>query len=355
MAKRISDSIEKLIAELEKQAASGVPDPGTAEGESQHPTADETGGRTEPTEGPLQKEEDEVVKDQTGDIGVTEDKPEPAQNVVEDNPGDLKPSGVGEDPEAEDDHDVTKVQEKLASLSVEEIYKQASEILENIEKQATGESKTASSEDGDKYIKIATEELAEAASVQAEATAVQVISQFIKQARHQADLVAAVLKTAQEELEEQEKEEPAEEEKEESSTSESEGAEDASIEELLNMIETTPAGEEEEETEETPVEPEVGEEEVPSADEIASVLNAAGAEESIPPDEAMQDLSMALMELGIDPAELAEATNKGAAVKIASAVKNYRRSGKFRVEEAKTAKSRKLRDHIKQYILELVS
>lgn len=92
---------------------------------------------------------------------------------------------------------------------------------------------------------------------------------------------------------------------------------------------------------------------------------------------AMQELAMALMELGISPEELAAAAQGGAGgpggapgadagapppegspadmgAKIASAVRNYKRSGRFEVRGAKTAAERAYRNEMKRYILEIM-
>ena len=68
-------------------------------------------------------------------------------------------------------------------------------------------------------------------------------------------------------------------------------------------------------------------------------------------EDALQQLAMALMELGIDPAMLAQFG--GPAPKIASAVVDYKKSGKFSVSEVKTAEQRVVRDYMKSYIGEL--
>jgi hypothetical protein len=100
-------------------------------------------------------------------------------------------------------------------------------------------------------------------------------------------------------------------------------------------------------------------------------------------DEAVQELAMALEELGIPPEALIQALHSGggdagagadpmagagmppeAAPKMASvndlnqigaAVINFKRSGKFQVKEARTKRSRQLRDIMKQHVLELVN
>jgi hypothetical protein len=68
-------------------------------------------------------------------------------------------------------------------------------------------------------------------------------------------------------------------------------------------------------------------------------------------EEALQQLAMALMELGIDPAMLAQAG--GPAPKLASAVTDYKKTGKFQVSETKTAAERQVRNYMKGYINEL--
>jgi hypothetical protein len=102
-------------------------------------------------------------------------------------------------------------------------------------------------------------------------------------------------------------------------------------------------------------------------------------------DEAVQELAMALEELGIPPEALIQAMQQGGgggaggapapagagpemapemAPKMASAnelstigtaVVNFKRSGKFQVKEARTKRSRQLRDVMKQHVLELIN
>jgi len=70
-------------------------------------------------------------------------------------------------------------------------------------------------------------------------------------------------------------------------------------------------------------------------------------------DEAIQQLAMALLELGIDPAELA-AVSAEPAPKMAAAVDQHKRHGKFIFEEAKQGSAeRQVRDYMKQYVGEL--
>ena len=107
-------------------------------------------------------------------------------------------------------------------------------------------------------------------------------------------------------------------------------------------------------------------------------------------DEAVQELAMALEELGIPPEALLQALQSGAAgggdpaaaggmpadagmgmppeapkmaaanpanelSAIGHAVVNFKRAGKFQIKEARTKRSRQLRDMMKQHVLELVN
>lgn len=95
-------------------------------------------------------------------------------------------------------------------------------------------------------------------------------------------------------------------------------------------------------------------------------------------DEAVQELAMALEELGIPPEALLQAVAEGGAggaapeagampmeepkmaaandlKLIGQAVVNFKRAGRFQVKEARTKRSRQLRDIMKQHVLELVN
>jgi len=142
----------------------------------------------------------------------------------------------------------------------------------------------------------------------------------------------------------------------------------------------------------------------PSGGDPAALADAAGGAGGPPPDagvmppppsggggggdaghdQALQELSMALMELGIDPAQLAQLSAGGAGgpppeegggapppdmggggapppgspaevgAKIASAVRSFKRSGRFEVRPAKTAAERAQRNEMKKYVLEVL-
>jgi hypothetical protein len=97
-------------------------------------------------------------------------------------------------------------------------------------------------------------------------------------------------------------------------------------------------------------------------------------------EEALQELAMALQELGISPEELMQsmggAAGGGAPMggdvgggempapkmaaanelkTIGAAVADFKRSGLFEIKEARTKRARELRDNMKAYVRELVS
>jgi hypothetical protein len=128
-----------------------------------------------------------------------------------------------------------------------------------------------------------------------------------------------------------------------------------------------------------------GGEEAPAEMGMGGEMGGAPSE-----DEAVQELAMALEELGISPEELLSAVSEGGAGgemggdmggagmppaaapapememapkmaaardlnDIGRAVVNFKRAGKFQVKEARTKRSRELRDTMKQHVLELLN
>lgn len=103
--------------------------------------------------------------------------------------------------------------------------------------------------------------------------------------------------------------------------------------------------------------------------EMGGEMGGEGGEPS--DEEAVQELAMALEELGIPPEALLQAVAEGGAGgapaeapkmaaatdlnAIGRAVVNFKRAGKFQVKEARTKRSRQLRDVMKQHVLELVN
>lgn len=70
-------------------------------------------------------------------------------------------------------------------------------------------------------------------------------------------------------------------------------------------------------------------------------------------EEALQELAAALTELGGTEDELAGAGPEGA--KLASAIKNFKRSGRFEIKSAGTKRSRELRDRMKGHLREILN
>lgn len=73
---------------------------------------------------------------------------------------------------------------------------------------------------------------------------------------------------------------------------------------------------------------------------------------SMPPEELLQQLLMALQESGIDLSQLAGAGGPGP--ELAKQASAFRRSGRFQFRETKTATERSVRDYLKRYTNELV-
>jgi hypothetical protein len=187
----------------------------------------------------------------------------------------------------------------------------------------------------------------------------QVITQIVKTAHHQADLIASYLsqeKAAMEGEEEEVDPTGGAGEGEDHGTEETEGGEgptEAPPEEGSPLEGGAPGGGEEGGPEMGG--PPMGGPEMGGPPMGGPEMGGMGA----PPEalggmgdeEALQQLAMALMELGIDPAMLAQAG--GPAPKLASAVTDYKKTGKFQVSETKTAAERQVRNYMKGYINEL--
>lgn len=74
--------------------------------------------------------------------------------------------------------------------------------------------------------------------------------------------------------------------------------------------------------------------------------------EPVSDEELLAQLAMALQESGVPGDELGAAGAEGA--KLASALKSFKRSGKFQFKEATNGRERKIRDLMKAHVLELV-
>jgi hypothetical protein len=87
---------------------------------------------------------------------------------------------------------------------------------------------------------------------------------------------------------------------------------------------------------------------------IEELVSAEGEDPAaaVSPDEALEGVGNGMSEMGIPEEELAAAGADGA--KLASALKSFKRSGKFRLKEATSDRERKIRDLMKAHVLELI-
>ena len=99
------------------------------------------------------------------------------------------------------------------------------------------------------------------------------------------------------------------------------------------------------------------------ADVAAALGGLEEPEAGIGEEEALQELAMALDELGIEPEELAAAASEEGGLpkevvaeckKLASAVHGFKRSGRFQLKSADTERERHIRDLMKAHVMELV-
>jgi hypothetical protein len=92
-----------------------------------------------------------------------------------------------------------------------------------------------------------------------------------------------------------------------------------------------------------------------SAEQIAAVVQALVEADATGPasdEEVLQQAAMGANELGIPDEELIAAGPEGA--KLASALQSFKRTGKFQFKEATTSRERQIRDLMKAHVLELV-
>jgi hypothetical protein len=399
--KGLFDRIATLVEELgvEKAAAATEKAAKTdSQGQSSHPSTKEDPAERDATEGAQSADNTKVVKetvpvsvdgtadatpgnvpkDENQQLGQGVDKAKPTgedpknETVTKGKPGgDTREDGQGgtSHPANADFGDKYSA-DRLAGLSDADLYKLAAEL---------GNSAAADIANGffqDKAADVAAPDSAAPAKAAASAGAAtakaaaapaaqpeqdsnaiasEIIVDVVKSAQHQADLVAwhlaneaaALRKQAEAELEDP--------------TAGGEDGEDHGTEEAEGSVDGT------EEGGELPTEggPPPGAEALLGAMGGAPGAEAGGVPgaemggpppgmEGMPADEAIQQLAMALLELGIDPAELAAAASDTGA-KIASTVVQYKRAGKFRVEACKSAQQKQARDYMKGYISELLA
>lgn len=412
---QLSEFMEEIQAE---KSAAHDKDPGGHDGPSSHPSADVDDSLDDASEGARSAENSSDVKADVGgkDIDST---PEASPGDGDDNQPNLglQQSATGEDPAVEDDFKGEKddpgtaavadvedgekygeLAEKYASVSFAEASDRAltlgNEILASFAngaaatKQAAAQTTTegATTSENPTGVQPEAEKSAEAGYALAAALGMEKMSseervsasieQTIKDAQLDADLVGGYLSDLANSVESYEEKE----------------AEGELPPELLDPtsgaaegdVEGEPSGMEEggdEGMEEVPVddpmmggeEPMMGGEDL-GAEDVEGVLGGLEGppDEGLGEEEALQELAMALDELGIEPEELVAAAEGAGGPglegggpelpmevaaeckKLASAVQGFKRSGKFQFKSATNDRERKIRDLMKAHVMELV-
>ena len=398
---QLSEFMEEIQAE---KTASHDKDPGGHDGPSTHPSADVDDSLSDASEGARSAENSSDVKSDVEVDGV-DGQPEAKPGDGEDNQYNigLSQSATGEEPSVEDDFKGDKddpgtahvadtndgekfgsLEEKYASVSFAEAKNHAlnlgNEILASfangvaMDKQATdettttetatmAEAETAATTDVDPETKQAAEagyNLAAALGMEKLSSEERVsasIEQTIKDAQLDADLVGSYLTDLAAGLEHQQEKE-------------AEGMlpdemEDPTGGAAEGDIEGEPSGMEEggDMGAELPEELLGGGEGLGEEDVAAALGGLEEPEVGIGEEEALQELAMALDELGIEPEELAAAAGEEGGLpkevvaeckKLASAVHGFKRSGRFQLKSADTERERHIRDLMKAHVMELV-
>ena len=399
---QLSEFMEEIQAE---KTASHDKDPGGHDGPSTHPSADVDDSLADASEGPRSSENSSDVKSDVETDGVdghSEAKPGDGEDNQY-NIG-LSQSATGEEPSVEDDFKGDKDDPGTAHVadtsdgekygSLEEKYAAASfaeaknytlnlgnEILASLangvdmSKRAAEETVTTETTmDADPETKQAAEAgyaLAAALGMEKLSSEERVsasIEQTIKDAQLDADLVGSYLTDLATGLENQEKEaegmlpdeldDPTGGGAEGDVEGEPSGMEEGGDmgEELGGLPEELLGGGGEEEL--------LGGGEGLGEEDVAAALGGMEEPEAgIGEQEALQELAMALDELGIEPEELAAAAGEEGGLpkevmaeckKLASAVHGFKRSGKFQLKSADTDRARHIRDLMKAHVMELV-
>jgi len=385
---RIGALVQEIAASTEKTA---MDDPGQQDGKSTHPTAkvDDPTDVGDPPTGEQAADNEAVSKRQNpaSPDNSADATPSSAPKAEDAQLGDAK--STGKDPASEKDYKGTKddgetshpasgdfgekyASERLETLPDEELYKLAVELGNELaadiangltaEKQAEAavEAPAEPATDGEAPAEQPTVDANDAAMAgyktaaaagqvsDENGAAAAVIAEIVKTASAQADLVAEYLQSQAAEL----------------AKAAAEDEEKATPEAAGDDSEAAPAADD---AVPTPQETAPGDAELLAAmsggggapEEAAAIGAEAGAEPMAPEgdiddEQALQELAMALEELGVDPEQLAAmAAEAPGAAKLAADIRQFKLSGKFRLEEAKTAEARELRDWMKERLLSL--
>jgi len=409
---RVSSLVEEIGMEKKAAAKAAMDDPGGQDGPSTHPSATKDDNElSQPApEGAQSADNESAVKEQTPN--VPDNDPEltpdaaPTQDEVQLGQGVDKAKATGDDPGTEEDYKGDKedpaeaghkdmggtshpatgdigekysslTRESVADMSDNALFKAAADLGGEIaadlangfygpSQSFAGQSAKVAASNGYNTAAAAAPEMADT-----DVFASAIIGETVKSAQHQAELVADYVVRLQHDLAKKANDEladptsgAAEGEAFGSDPAMAGGGGGGGEEALLAAMAGGGA---------EGLPPEVGaEEELPPEAAFAEGLPpealAGGPEgalggpedtlEGMPEEDAVQELAMALQELGIDPAELAAAAGASAdeaAPKLASAVDSYTRSGRFQITEAKQGTAqRQVRDYMKGYVSELV-
>jgi hypothetical protein len=406
------DRVSNLVAEIEQEKTASLKramkDPGGYEGPSSHPSTKSDDNELEDApEGEQSADNTKIVKEEVPDS--VDSKPDatpgnvPSSDDVQLGQGVDKAKATGEDPANEEDYKGKPTgdkregdmggtshpadgsfgekfsADKLAATSDDDLLKLAAELGNEIAADLTNDHfSTPRSSVSPGQAAAAGAQLAKTANeVTPDDLAAAVLEYQVKVAQHQADLVAGHI---QWELAELQKAAEAEDPTGGESAGEDNGSEEIPIE---GAGEVMPGGEGGGGADELlaamaggggggegPPEEAMGGGMPPEAMGGGMPPEAMGGE--LPPeamggapggemggldemggDEGIQQLAMALLELGIDPQELAAAAS-GAGQKMASLVQRHKRAGKFRVESPQTRQQKQARDYIRGYVQELM-
>jgi len=391
--------VEKQAAATEKQAETGIPDPGGAEGATSHPSKKTDDDLQPASEGFQSADNERIVKDQIPDtVNAKPDvTPEgaPKATDVQQGQGVDKAKPTGEDSSTEEDYKGKLEGDKregdqggtthpatgdygekysadvIGAMSDEDLLKSAADLGNELtadlanghfspETPATNNTGTTTKEAAEAGQTTAAQ--AGNLGTELDKIASDVVQELVKSAYHQADLVsdhlAKKLSLLQKEAE-GEAEDPTSGvgEGEDHGTEEgpSEGAAPLGGEEAppegANELLAAMGGGGEMGGEMGGMPPEAGGM-GGAPEEMGGVPEEMGG---MGDEAALQQLAMALLEMGIDPAQLAAlAAPEGQ--KIASAVQAHKSSGRFQFEEAKEGSdSRKVRDYMKGFVSELLA
>ena len=389
MFERLSSLLEQVSEKT--AAANPLKDPGSQDGASSHPTAKtEDPTLRKPVEGEqssvntqMAKEVSTVQLDNKSEM-TPASAPKDEEQQLGQGVGKAKPTG--EDPAVERDYKGKPTDKRdgemggtshpasgslsdgkcanLAELPMAELYKLAADLgnqlAADLAMQIQPQAPQTQTQTNANQAAAAGYKAAEVAAPEAmDKLAADVVTATVEQAWHTADLVAshlaaetALLKKAAEEGDDSD---PTEGKSEGGDAGASDaGAPSGDAEKLLQQMSGGDGGAAPQPTGGDPgaAGPGAG----PGAD--------AGLPQGAPPEmgqmneqQALQELAMALQELGIDLPSLAAMAQQGGpqeAPKMASYVDEFKKSGKFQFSEAKRGSAeRKVRDYMKDYISEM--